>query len=530
MSVESIEPSGLGEPVWRLPWFTVLLAGAVAALTLWLFWDGISFMWSAWVGTPEYSHAILVPPVAAFLIWQQKDRLERIAFVGSGWGVMLVVLGGAMLVLGQLATIYTLVQYAYLVTLAGLVLSFTGMPAFRLLAVPLLILVFMIPLPQFLANDLSLKLQLVSSEFGVWLMHLCGVSVYAEGNVIDLGVYKLQVAEACSGLRYLFPLMTVGFLMAYFYRGAAWKRLVVFFSSIPITLVMNSVRVGTIGIMVEHWGIGMAEGFLHEFQGWAVFMLCAGLMIGEIVVLNGLGREAGSWRQLFGVEFPAPTPRDAVLHRRRVPPSFIGAAAVLLTFVVVAVMLPRPAEIIPARANFAAFPMQLGGWSGRAQALEGVYLETLKLDDYLLADYAGEGGRINLYMAYYNSQRKGEAVHSPRSCLPGGGWELKDFAQRTLPDVRINGQPLRVNRTSIVLGNQRQLVYYWFQQRGRVVSNEFAVKWYLFLDALMRHRTDGALVRIILPVVPGADEREADRSLTDFASRIATELPRYVPN
>jgi len=198
--------------------------------------------------------------------------------------------------------------------------------------------------------------------------------------------------------------------------------------------------------------------------------------------------------------------------------------------VVIGAALPRRTEAVPARASFSQFPMTIGEWTGRAAQLEGVYLDTLKLDDYLLADYTGDGARLNLYIAYYNSQRKGEAVHSPRSCLPGGGWELTDFAQRTLPNVRIDGVPLRVNRTLIALGNQRQLVYYWFQQRGRIVTNEFAVKWYLFWDALTRHRTDGALVRLIVPLLPGEDDKDADRRLTDFAAQIAPDLPRYVPD
>src|SRR5260370_15959290 len=222
-----------------------------------------------------------MPAVAAFLIWQQKDSLEQIPFEGSWRGVGLVLLGGGLLVLGELATVYSLVQYAYLVTLYGLVLSFTGRRAFRLLGVPLLILAFMIPLPAFFLYNLSTNLQLLSSELGVWFMRLFGISVFVEGNVIDLGGYKLQVAEACDGLRYLFPLMTLGFLIAHFYKGAAWKRIVLFLSSIPVTIIMNSARIGTIGLMVEHWGIGMAEGFLHEVQGWMGVMMSAGLLLGE---------------------------------------------------------------------------------------------------------------------------------------------------------------------------------------------------------------------------------------------------------
>ncbi len=531
MSVEALAPHVPTSTVWRLSPAVIATVGAAFALSLWLFWDGLSRMWGWWIDSEEYSHALLIPPIAAFLVWQQKDRLERVSFIGSWWGVLLVLLGGALLVVGQLGAIYTLIQYAYLVTLFGLVLAFTGPTAFRLLFMPLFILVLMVPLPQFVLANLSTKLQLLSSEFGVWLMRLMDISVYLEGNVIDLGGYKLQVAEACSGLRYLFPLMTLAFLMAYFYKGATWKRIALFLSSIPITVIMNSFRVGSIGFMVEHWGIGMAEGFLHEFQGWAVFMTSAGLMLAEIALLNRIGRESGTWRQLFGIEFPAASPRGAPVAQRVLPSPFVAACAVLLVLAAIMALMPRPAEIYPPRASFADYPMQLGRWSGRLESLEGVYLDALKLDDYLLADYADPEGRsVNLYIAYYNSQRKGEAVHSPRSCLPGGGWQLENFGQRTLEGIRVGGEPLRVNRTLIQLGDQRELVYYWFQQRGRVITNEFAVKWYLFWDALTRHRTDGALVRLITALPAGGDEAAADARLVDVAGRIAPTLPRYVPN
>ncbi len=531
MSVESIDPTATATPVWRLSWGLVIVAVAVGLLSLWPFWDGLTRMWGWWIDSEEYSHGLLIPPVAAFLIWQQKDRLERVPFTGSWWGVALVCLGGGVLVVGQLGTVFTAVQYAYVITLCGLILSFLGRSAFRLVAVPILILLFMIPLPQFVLANLSTKLQLLSSLIGVFVIRLFGISVFLEGNVIDLGGYKLQVADACSGLRYLFPLMTLGFLMAYFYKGAPWKRVVLFLSSVPITVLMNSVRIGIIGVTVEHWGIDMAEGFLHEFQGWMIFMISAALMLGEIALLTRVGREAGSWRQLFGVEFPAPTPSGTPTRQRRVPAVFIASCLLLVAFVGVMQLLPRPAEIFPERDSFVEFPMTLGPWMGRKDSLEGVYLDSLKLDDYLLADYRDSGGSaVNLYMAYYNSQRKGEAVHSPRSCLPGGGWQLRDFDQRTLDHVKIEGRPLRVNRSLIELGDQRQLVYYWFEQRGRVITNEFAVKWYLFWDALTRHRTDGALVRLITALPPGRDVADADRDLVDVAGRVAPLLPRYVPD
>ncbi len=533
MTAEPNDPrAGDAAPVWRLSWPVTLALMAVALLSLVPFWDGIVQMWGWWIHSEEYSHGLLIPPITAFLIWQQRDRLERLPFRGSWWGVALVVLGGAVLALGQLGTVFVLVQYAYVITLYGLAWAFLGSPALRLIGVPLLILLFMVPLPQFALANLSTRLQLISSALGVDFMRLFNVSVFLEGNVIDLGGYQLQVADACSGLRYLFPLMTLGFLMAYFYKGAAWKRVLLFLSSIPLTVLMNSFRVGTIGIMVEHWGIGMAEGFVHEFQGWALFMVSAALLVGEIALLNRVTPESGAWRQLFGVEFPAPTPAGAPVRARSLPPAFIAAALLIAGFAIAARVLPRPHEVPPQRAAaFAEYPMRLGPWRGQRQSLDGVYSQALKLDDYLLADFDDRtGASVNVYIAYYDSQRKGDAVHSPRSCLPGGGWQMRDFGQRLLPAVIDNGRPLRVNRSLIELGNQRELVYYWFQQRGRVLTDEFAVKWYIFWDALTRHRTDGALVRLTTPVPPAGGVRAADARLTDIAGRIAPGIARYVPN
>ena len=175
--------------------------------------------------------------------------------------------------------------------------------------------------------------------------------------------------------------------------------------------------------------------------------------------------------------------------------------------------------------------MQLRDWHGRRSSLEGVYSDALKLDDYLLADYLDRAGNVvNLYIPYYNSQRKGEAAHSPRSCLPGGGWQMRDFGQIDLATVLIDGRPLRVNRSLIEMGNQRQLVYYWFQQRGRIITNEFAVKWYLFWDALTKHRTDGAMIRVITPLSATAPVADADRRVIEVISETAPLLPRFIPN
>ena len=175
--------------------------------------------------------------------------------------------------------------------------------------------------------------------------------------------------------------------------------------------------------------------------------------------------------------------------------------------------------------------MQVGEWRGVSEQLENIYVDALKFDDYLIGQFdTASGESVQLYTAYYGSQRKGASVHSPRSCIPGGGWEIQSLTQRAIPGVEVNGQPLRVNRVRIQMGQQNQLVYYWFRQRGRVLTNEYLVKWYLFWDALTRQRTDGSLVRLVTYVPAGADIDAADARLMKFARELSPMLGPYIPD
>jgi EpsI family protein len=260
-------------------------------------------------------------------------------------------------------------------------------------------------------------------------------------------------------------------------------------------------------------------------------MATVALMLGEIALLSLVGRAPADLRQIFRIELPAPTPAGAVIERRVLPLSLIIAAAVLAVQFGASLLLPQRQEIVPSRAAFTSFPSAVLSRKAQPLAMEEVYQQALNMDDYLLADYVGaDRSAVNLYIAYYGSQRKGQSVHSPRSCLPGGGWQMRVFGQRELPGIRYNGQPVRVNRAVIELGNQRSLVYYWFVQRGRIITNEYAVKWYLFWDSLTRQRTDGALVRLGMPLPSTASMAHADEELTAFAAAISPVLPQFVRN
>lgn len=495
---------------------------AVAAFRVGL-WELVT----RWSKQEEYSHGFLIPIVVGWMLWARRDAL--LASIGQpSWvGPLLILLATFMLIIGEFSSFFLLPQLGFIIVLMGIILSFGGFSLLRVAFLPIAFLGFAIPLPYLIDAELSWRLQLISSELGVFFIRLFGVPVYLTGNVIDLGNYKLQVVEACSGLRYLYPLLSLGFLAAYFFQAPLWQRAVVLLSAIPITIVMNSFRIAVVGLLVNHWGTEQAEGLLHFFEGWVIFLACAAIMAGEIWVLTWL-----SGKKVFQVFHP---PHVAP----RTPQASQGLAASAVPLVVCVLVLGMAGaasaaianrqEIVPERQRFVSFPAEVGPWRGRVSLLEPQVEHGLGLDDYILSDYSNaKSGVINFYVAYYASQRRGASPHSPMVCIPGDGWQITKF-DRTNYHSNALGLTLPLNRVIIARDRDRMLVYYWFVQRGRNVANEYWSKWYLFVDAITRNRTDGALVRLVTPLQPGESEFAADNRLGSFIEELEPHLRAYLP-
>lgn len=499
-----------------------------------IFHDGLESMVSAW-SRDEYSHGYMIPLVALYLVWLKQESLVSTTVTkGGSWlGFGLLVASLAIFLMGELGSLFVLIQYGFLLAFYSLVMMVFGLRGTRVIWAALAYLIFMIPLPTFLYNGLSGQLQLISSQLGVFVVRLFDISVFLEGNVIDLGVYQLQVVEACSGLRYLFPLMSFGFLIAYIYKGPVWQKVFLFLSTIPITVLMNSFRIGVIGVTVEYWGIEMAEGFLHDFEGWVIFMGCLGVLVAEMGVFHYYSKiDSPFWDQLDldGPEEMAGLSDFSLSYQKQKP--LIAGVIVLIFSAAGLQFLNERTETPLERKSFNEFPLHYNGWTGRERALEKNVLDTLKLTDYIQAHYVekSSGVPVNFYVAYYASQSKGASIHSPKSCLPGGGWQLTGIAEKKVPGLKNSaGKPLIVNRALMRQGDSAQIVYYWFEQRGRNITDEYAAKWYMFVDALRHNRTDGALLRIVVPVPDILDieavEAKADKFLTTFYPLMSDYLP-----
>lgn len=506
----------------------------VAALG-YIYADSLVFLFGQW-GRDDYSHGPFIPIISAFLVWQRRTQLAAAGLSPSWAGPVVVAVGLLFFIVGHYATLYVLLHLSLWIVIVGITISLIGLPALRVLVFPLTYLLTAIPLPLFLYNTLSSQLQLWSSALGVGFLQAIGVTAFREGNVIDLGPVQLQVAEACSGIRYLFPLTALALLCAYLYRDRLWKRVVLVVSAVPVSIFINGLRIGIVGVLVELYGPQAAEGFLHLFEGWVLFLATLALLVLEMWILSNVHPLPGSTKlsDRFSLEIDPESAQSVRVASSQSAgphpkiPAYVGSLALILPVAVLFPSIGERQEIVPDRSAFVDFSMHIGEWQGNPQPVEPQLIAALRFDDYLLADYAAPGGGpLTLYMAYYQSQRKGQSAHSPQSCIPGGGWEIT--SNRTV-DLPMGSLTEPVNRVLIQKDRQKQLVLYWFKQRDRMLSNEYLVKLYLLWDALTRQRSDGALIRLSAAVDPGDDEQKVEQRLLQFAQRIQPQLHRYIPD
>jgi len=521
MAMAELRPQFLASGPGRRWLLAVLVIAALAVL----FWDAGINLWARWGGQQELSHSYFIPVISAWLVWTNRKAVAQSVGEPSWVGVILLAVAGAMTLIGKLTFIYVFQHIAMVVAIAGVIAAFGGISLLRVTAVPVAFLFFAVPPPYWAITVLSWKFQEISSILGVAMIKMMDIPVFLSGNIIDLGDYKLQVAEACSGLRYLFPFLSLGVMTAYLFKGPLWQRLLIVFSTIPITIFMNSFRIAVTGALVQAYGTQHAEGALHMFEGWVVFLLCLAALFGVIALLCFFSRPRRNPLNVLGAPDLEP-----IKPSRGAKPAFVyGAAAIgAAALVGVSSYVSTDSRIIPKRSDFDGVPAEFSGWDAEIRPMDPAVAEVLGADDTIVADLSSPNGDVvNIYLAYLDSQRDGRSWHSPRQCIPGGGWQI---VSHTIEETATpSGKPMKYNRLIIQYRDYQQLVYYWYDQRGRNVANEFAMKFWLIYDAVMRKRSDGAMVRLITPIRAEKGIAEADSLLQDMQAKMDAFLPTYVP-
>lgn len=268
-------------------WLQLLLALGILCLA---YHHVVGRMVLDWYTDDNASHGFIVPFITGYLIWTRRAELAAVRVVPSNAGLLLLAASAAMLVLGWLATELFTMRFSLVLALCGCALFWLGREAFKLLAFPLLFLVFMIPVPAIVYDAVAFPLKLFVSWLSVGALKMMGVMVVREGNVIMFPNITLEVVDACSGLRSLTSLITLGAAYALVMCRRTWLRLTLVACTIPIAVGTNALRVIVTGLLARHYGAAAAEGFFHEFAGLVVFALALVILAGLHQTLRRLGR------------------------------------------------------------------------------------------------------------------------------------------------------------------------------------------------------------------------------------------------
>lgn len=281
MTTAPPDPSGqeTGAPPVNLQWLALQLAAIVACFG-YLYADVVTKLWNDWSTDDNYSHGFLIVPIALYLAWERKDALLRLPLRPNLSGLLVVLGSLAVLAAGTLGVELFLTRVSMIGVLAGAIVFLCGWAHLRALMFPVAFLILMVPLPAIVFNKITFPLQLLASQAGEFGIAAMNIPVLREGNIIVLAHTKLEVVEACSGIRSLVSLLTLGIVYAYFIDQRAGVRWVIALSAIPVAIVSNAMRITGTGIAAHYYGPEAAEGFFHSFSGWAVFIVAFVAMLG----------------------------------------------------------------------------------------------------------------------------------------------------------------------------------------------------------------------------------------------------------
>ena len=275
---ERLSNGSLRDIPWaEIAWFAVLLIAVYAPVLIRLV--------RQWANDEDMGHGFFVPIVAAMIIWKRRDEILSTPARRNWFGMLIVAWGAAQLYVATLGAELFLARTAFLISLVGALLFLCGWAILKKLAFPLFLLLFMVPIPAIIYNQITLPLQLLASRIAENAIGFLGVPVFREGNILELSSQRLNVVEACSGIRSLLTLSFLSLVYAYFFDKKVWMRAVLLVATVPIAILANAGRVTITGLLSEV-NPELAEGLLHTASGWVIFMIALMILIATHLLIN----------------------------------------------------------------------------------------------------------------------------------------------------------------------------------------------------------------------------------------------------
>ena len=476
-----------------------------------------------WIESEEYSYALAIPAVIAYIIWRRWDAISRSAVSPNAYGGLAFFALLPLAVYGILGSSPTAVRLVLPMLLLAVIWFCYGLERFRLLAFPVFLSVFMLPLPTVFQTKIGVPLKHYSTMLGELLLRLADVSVFVEGNIIDLGVTQLQVVDACNGLRYILPLTALAAIFAYFFEKSRWKALLLIASAVPIAVFTNGVRIAVTGYLAQHYGSKIAEGFFHGFSGWIIFVFALLILLGLYILLQ----------RTFPSSRRKPSPIIKPLSRKSSAAAHKAAVAASCCSLLLVGSLNYAAIALPPLSlsnGFEKFPLKFDRWDGRRETMDPKIISLSGAEDAFNGTYMSKNGEIvSLYIGYRGSPftESENFFHSPDVCLPSLGWTTIVSADHTVTGVK-GFEQIIVRKMLIEKTGLNQLVYFWFQTKNYVSANVNTNRFHLTLHALSRNNTYDLFIRPITPLLPGETVQDAEQRLDGFVQAMTPHLLQFL--
>jgi exosortase A len=247
--------------------------GIIAGCLTLIYFPIIKGLVHDWINLPDFSHGFLIPLLFLYFLYKRRTQLITLKPSANWAGLSLIFIGVMLLLVGNLSSEYFTMRFSILIVIGGVILFLLGKAFFKILLFPIIFLIFMIPLPSILIDQITFPLQIIASKVAAQTLYFIGVPVLREGNIILLANTSLEVTEACSGIRSFISLLAVSVVFSYVTQKRTWNRVLIILSTFPIAVIANAARVSGTGVLAYQYGDSVAQGFFHGFSGWILFIV-----------------------------------------------------------------------------------------------------------------------------------------------------------------------------------------------------------------------------------------------------------------
>lgn len=494
-----------------------VMVGVLVAFIILLYLTPLMAIVQLWAIRDDYSHGFLIPLISLYLVWVEKERLKALPVRPNiPLGTVLTFLGCLILVIGTIGNAIVLGELSIIVTLSGLVLLLLGGRLLKALCLPLLYLVFMIPVTDWFIEGIHWPFQLFSANVSAILLKLLNIPVFLDVQFLKLPNRTLEVARECSGVHFLVAIIAIGIPLAYFTQRN-WRRgtLLVAFAVI-IGIFANALRITLIGIWAYHGG-EVVHGPFHIFKG--VFVSMVGfifLFIGAWLLARIPSSDTSHSQEKADVK-----KEFAGFNEKKFKKAWVLSIALLLGFS--GFLSMYKADQVPLKVPLNYIPHRIGEWKGKKADLQEARFRAYGADYELARLYRNnEGHEYNLYVGYLGSQEIGR-----RMLVESKLNEL--HARSTVFDIVIDGfGSVRVNKAVVDFGHRNAQVFFLYDVNGRLIASKYRVKLLTAFEGLFHNRTNGSVIVVVKNVRGGNSLDSSSDTDIRFLSSIIPLLTRYL--